>query len=166
VYRHILVPVDSSACSVSAVQHAYLLSRLLGSKVTLLHVIPDGPQSLDAAHANASLLLKQLSVGARFAPARCVLEAKGRTVAEAVIETARSNGADLIVVGSHGCTGVERQVLGSVAQEIAGKAQVPVKVVPMVAPVSDWGVERWSRAAAHPSSKSAHKRDHPKRQPL
>jgi nucleotide-binding universal stress UspA family protein len=139
---------------------------LLGSKVTLLHVIPDGLQSLDAAHANANVLLEQLSVGARFAPVRCVLEAKGRTVAEVVIETVRSNGADLIVVGSHGCNGVERQVLGSVAQEIAGQAQVPVKVVPMVASARDWGLERWSRAAAHPSSKPAHKRDHPKRQPL
>jgi nucleotide-binding universal stress UspA family protein len=159
MYRHILVPVDSSACSAVAVQHAYQLSRLLGSKVTLLHVIPDDVSSRDAAHANADVLLEQLSVGARFVPVRCVLEAKGRTVAEAVIETACEDGADLIVVGSHGCGGIERLVLGSVAQEIAGKAQVPVKVVPTVASSHDRSTERWSRAVAPPGSRSAHKRD-------
>jgi nucleotide-binding universal stress UspA family protein len=159
MYRHILVPVDSSACSATAVQHAYQLSRLLGSKVTLLHVIPDDGSGRDAAHANAGVLLEQLSVGARFAPARLVLEAKGRTVAEVVIGTAREKSVDLIVVGSHGCGGIERLVLGSVAQEIAGKAQVPVKVVPMIASSSDRSAERWSRAVAPPSSRSAHRRD-------
>ncbi len=166
MYRHILVPVDSSACSVTAVRHAYLLSRLLGSKVTLLHVIPDDLQIRDAVYKEANALLEQLSLGARFAPSRCVLEAKGRTVAEVVIEMARANGADLIVVGSHGCTGIERQVLGSVAQEIAGKAQVPVKVVPMVALDGDLGTERWSRAVAHLSSKSAHRCNPSKRLPM
>ena len=142
MYRHILVPVDSSACSATAVQHAYRLSRLLGSRVTLVHVISVSAQTLDAAYANASVLLEQLSVGARFAPMQCVPEAKGRTVAEVVIETACAEGADLIVVGTHGCTGIERQVLGSVAQAIAGWAQVPVKVVPMLAPTGDWATER------------------------
>lgn len=146
MYRHILVPVDSSACSAAAAQHAHRLSRLLGSKVTLLHVLGDGAVDRDAARANARCLLEQLSVGARFTPTTLLVEAGGRTVSDVVIEVAKEVGAELIMVGTHGRSGIERMVLGSVAQAIASRARVPVEIIPISgADVGRVG-ERWRRA--------------------
>jgi nucleotide-binding universal stress UspA family protein len=146
MYRHILVPVDSSACSAAAAQHAHRLSRLLGSKVTLMHVLSDTPLDRDAARANAQCLLEQLSVGARFAPTTLLVEANGRTVCDVVIEVAMETGAELIMVGSHGRSGIERMVLGSVAQSIASRARVPVEIIPVTGADASRIGERWRRA--------------------
>jgi len=54
---------------------------------------------------------------------------EGHTVHEGVLETVRSAGADLVVMGSHGRRGIEKLVLGSVTQRVLGVVKVPVLVV-------------------------------------
>jgi nucleotide-binding universal stress UspA family protein len=144
VYRVILVPVDSSACSARAAKQALDLSRLLGSRVTLAHILPD--ERPDNARHEAQGLLEHLAIGARFAPRLRVAEARGRTIPEAIVDLANDEGADLILIGTNGREGLQRLVLGSVAQSVAARAQVPVQIVPAPA-LEPAGNGRWLRAA-------------------
>jgi len=144
VYRVILVPVDPSACSARAARHALDLSRLLGSRVTLAHILSDDHP--ETARAEAQSLLERLAIGARFAPRLRVTEARGRTVPEAIVDLANDESADLILIGTNGREGLQRLVLGSVAQAVAARSPVPVQIVP--APLSEpAGAGRWLRAA-------------------
>jgi nucleotide-binding universal stress UspA family protein len=48
---------------------------------------------------------------------------------EAIVESAKDHGADLIIMGSHGKTGLERLLVGSVSERVIGSAECPVLVV-------------------------------------
>jgi nucleotide-binding universal stress UspA family protein len=142
--ENILVALDGFESGLSALETAHALSKQLPAALEVLHVVPDvfvytepmmpafdttrfenhllehGKHILYAAEAsledlpNKHLLLEQ---------------AKGRRIADVILETARLNLADLIVLGTHGYTGLERLLLGSVAQAVAHHANVPVLLV-------------------------------------
>ncbi|HEX2865080.1 MAG TPA: universal stress protein [Deinococcales bacterium] len=146
MYRVILVPVDHSPCSARAARQALDLSRLLGSRVTLAHVLPDDPNRPESARAEAQALLERLAIGARYTPRLRLAEARGRSIPEAIVDLAHDENADLILIGTNSREGLQRLVLGSVAQAVAARATVPVQIVP--APQADAGASgRWLRAA-------------------
>ncbi len=143
MFKHILVPVDGSPTAQKAVEKAAGLARAFGSEVTALYVIDPYPftglgsdfaygqaEYLAAATAEAS----EATEAARIALAAAGVKVDTR-VSEAhaawrgILETAEALGADLIVMGSHGRRGLEKLVLGSVAQRVLAQAQVPVMVV-------------------------------------
>ena len=128
MYRTVLVPVNSSVPSAQAARHALDLSRLLGCRVTMVHVLDD--DASDDARLRARETLERLSAGARFPPRLRVAESRGRSIPDAIIEIAREESADLILIGTHGRDGLERLVLGSVAQAVAARAALPVLVIP------------------------------------
>jgi nucleotide-binding universal stress UspA family protein len=143
MFELILVPVTDDVYSPHSVAHAQNLSRLLGSKLILLHVICDsGP-----THGEAQALLERLALGSRFVPNLKLTECGDISIAEHILEVAHEN-ADLIVIGTHGCEGTERLMLGSVAQAVAGSARIPVQIIPCHERSSNRLLDRWRRGDA------------------
>jgi nucleotide-binding universal stress UspA family protein len=164
VLRQMLVAVDFSVCSRSAVQHACDVARAIGGTVTLLHVLehPDfKPPDLDAARA----LLQKLSLLARHPPNRLIVpvrsEVKGHPstadcledgvrleerVALTILTVADQLNIELIVIGLHGQNPSTAGALGQVMQRVLLDARIPVQVVPCSSgrPV----VDRWNTTLA------------------
>ena len=143
MFKHILLATDGSASSEHAAQLAVNLARTHGAKLTALYVAdpypyigigemnPAGLQAYAAAgqqlaaqaHAHVDALCRagapvQLDV-------RLVEDA---TAVNGIVQSAQAVGADLIVIGSHGRSGVARLVLGSVAAKVVAQSPLPVLV--------------------------------------
>jgi nucleotide-binding universal stress UspA family protein len=140
MYRHILIPVSNDTCSRIAAKHAFDLSRLLGSRVTLLHV-----ENEFAALDQERLWMTELAKQARFEP-QIRLVSSGDSVQQVILEVAQVEKVDLIVMGTHGREGIERLQLGSVAQAVAGSSSIPVQVVPLRLKAAHGFVSRWQEA--------------------
>ena len=143
MFKKILVPVDGSPTAALAIDKAIALAKAFDSAVTAIYVIDPYPftgvgtdyaygqaQYLTAATAEANEAIKgakQTFEAAGVAVKTTLIE--GHAVYKGILETAESSGADLIVMGSHGRRGIEKWVLGSVAQRVLSHAHVPVLVV-------------------------------------
>lgn len=138
----ILVPVDFSEHSDLALASAGSLARRFGAELDVLHVVgelgvPD-PYFADAAE------LRALTKAARERVPEALAETVDRVLGEdvsagshmevgrppvTIAEFADEHGSDMIVVGSHGRTGMERVFLGSVAEGVVRRAPCPVLTV-------------------------------------
>ncbi len=143
MFKHILVPVDGSATAQLAVEKAIGLAQAFGSRVTAIFVIDPYPftgvgtdfaygqtEYLNAAtaEANAAIKLSRTAFEAAGVSAETsVIEAHAAW--RGVVQSAESLQADLIVMGSHGRSGLEKLVLGSVTQAVLSHTHLPVLVV-------------------------------------
>lgn len=139
MFRKILVGVDGSEPSLRAVETAGRLASEGGAEVRLCFAVPPAPVFVDAA----ALTLVEFDRRAEEEARRVLAEARRTMPAEipvqeriahgqpasALLDEARAAGADLVVVGSHGRTGLRRFLLGSVAAQVVAHAEVPVLVV-------------------------------------
>lgn len=146
--RNILCPVDFSDFSRRAVDHAVAIARWYQAKLTLFHVaaaVPVaayGPGSAGlapvvAAHADRDELLRSLREFADEETRTAVpteLDVAEGDVAGTVLARAEAKAHDLIVMGTHGRSGFERLLLGSVTEKVLRKASCPVLTVPRHAP--------------------------------
>ncbi len=147
MYQHILVPTDGSKLSANAVAEGIKLAGALGSHLTFLTVIAPFASLGDLDHAFSGMpdsfrrtALTFLEGEAREAVATALSSAKSASVAadtlvvesghphEAIIAAAKSKGADLILMASHGRSGVKSVLLGSVTQKVLAHTQLPVLV--------------------------------------
>jgi nucleotide-binding universal stress UspA family protein len=138
--KRILVPIDFSDCSKKALQYALPLAKEHQAEITLLYVVPPAYGSgeytgIDYAQLEASLKVggqKELAKLARNEVRRDIfvdtLVRVGSPTRE-IIETARNLPADLIVISTHGRTGLKHVLLGSVAEHVVQRAPCPVFVV-------------------------------------
>ena len=139
MFSSILCPIDLSECSRHALNEAIRLAVELHSTVTVLHVV-DPPDALlekqeyvdylaEQYKAPLSALMQRLheQYPAVLTANACVLE--GRT-ASTIVEFARTHGHQLIVIGTHGRTGVAHSLLGSVAERVIRTSSVPVLTIP------------------------------------
>ena len=145
-YRTLLVPYDFSPHSRAALDAAVDLARRLGSDVHLLHVVeipvfaygyggaagPIVPPSFNMAEIRARAMdsLHDVVDGIANRPGKLephVVE--GISVADVIQDTAKQLGADLIVMGTHGRTGLAHVFLGSVAERTLRSAPCPVLTV-------------------------------------
>lgn len=124
MFRRLLVPVDFEACSVQALRHACTLTRVLGGSLTVLHVL-DGR----VGEADAGDKLRALAAGARRPAAVRVYPEVGG-IAQTILQAARDEGADLLIVGTHGRSDLGAGVLGGVVHELVLRAHLPVQLVP------------------------------------
>lgn len=138
MFQKLLVAVDGSAISLAAATQAGRLAELTGGEVVLCTAVPPAPVFVDAA----ALTLVEYDRRADEESARILAEARKAlpaTVratervlrgqpAAAIVDELRRGGYDLVVVGSHGRTGIRRFLLGSVASQVVTHAPVPVLV--------------------------------------
>jgi nucleotide-binding universal stress UspA family protein len=143
MFKHILIPVDGSETAQKAAEQAAALAKAFGSAATVIYVIDPYPftglgsdfaygqaEYLSAATAEAEQAIRAASEALQQAgvtPQTRVVEEHATW--RGIIDAARTAGADLIVMGSHGRHGLEKLVLGSVAQRVLSHAHLPVFVV-------------------------------------
>ncbi len=143
MFKHLLVPIDGSPTSELAVGKAIGLAKAFDAEVTAIYVIDPYPFTgvgADFAYGQGQYLTAAKSAATdALANARKQLEQAGvklhtatvesHSVWRGILEAAESGGADLIVIGSHGRSGIEKLVLGSVAQKVVSHSRLPVLLV-------------------------------------
>jgi nucleotide-binding universal stress UspA family protein len=138
---HILVPTDFSDPSIDALELAVEMARRFGASITLFHaqemptyvfpdaVMPVTPQVVAELEKSSQSELDRLAGRVRSAgvpvSTRSVV---GPNDAE-ICRYAEEMGADLIVMGTHGRTGLRHVLLGSVAEKVVRRAPCPVLTV-------------------------------------
>ena len=140
--RRILVPVDMSECSRTALEVASEIARACQAELHLLNAYglssSDYPymayMNSDVEHhviENSRRELEEWSK--RFAPGDlgAKLHSNSREPRVAILEVANALNADLIVMGTHGRSGLKRVLLGSVAEYVVRAAKRPVLTVPL-----------------------------------
>jgi len=139
-WRRILVPLDFSLTSLRALKLAVALAKRCGARLLLLNVVepnpyPTGMEGAVLVTPDATLARyarRQLTqVARRFIPKSVrtnSLIVRGRA-ADGIVETAEEKGADLIVLSTHGHTGLDRLLMGSTAEQVVRSAKCPVFVV-------------------------------------
>lgn len=123
---HVLIPLDGSALSEAVVPVA---TTLAPTQVTFLHVIED----LETPAAAEAMLLAARQRGG-LTEERCQSLVRRGRPADAILAAANEVGATLIALSTHGRTGFNRLVLGSVAEEVVRAASPPVLLVRAGAP--------------------------------
>ncbi len=137
--RIILAPFDFSETATRAVAQAFELAALQGGKVHLLHAynVPAFPDGLAVGvdivtpveqAAKKALAVESDKYASRPEFGGVILEMGDAR--EVILRHAQSLPADLIVMGTHGRTGFQHLLLGSVAERVVRGAPCPVLVVP------------------------------------
>jgi nucleotide-binding universal stress UspA family protein len=143
MYKHILVPVDGSPTSLHAVDQAIAQAKAFGSRVSTVFVIDPYPFTgvgtdfaygqtnyLEAANAEAKQAVDAAKARLDAAGVPCDTAILESHVAwRGIVEHAVKGGMDLIVMGSHGRSGLEKLMLGSTTQRVLGHVKIPVLVV-------------------------------------
>jgi nucleotide-binding universal stress UspA family protein len=133
-FRRICCPVDFSEASRPALQAAARLAREQGAGLTLLHVressVPGAaPSSPGLGDPGELARLESWRADAeRIAGSTVASVLLSPPAAAAIVAFARDVGSDLVVMASHGRTGVRRLVLGSVTESVVRSAPCPVLV--------------------------------------
>ena len=142
MYRHILLPTDGAELSKAAMKHGIALAKAIGARVTALVVsIPLNSLVVDPSIVSGSLdqykalvaeqtakYLDNISSNAREAGVDCgTLCVEHDKPYEAIVDTAKQQGCDLVVMASHGLRGVSA-ILGSETLKVLTHTSVPILV--------------------------------------
>lgn len=136
--RRILHPTDFSSSSDAALRLAAVLAQDHDAEIILLHVIepppvgssgavPAPPPGLPSSRAKVEQRLQALAATLPELRTECRV-AEG-PAADAILDAARETGGDVIVMGTHGRTGLARLLVGSVAEQVVRRAPCPVLTV-------------------------------------
>jgi universal stress protein A len=132
--RKILVPIDFSDCSKKALDYAIPFARQFGAELNLLHVVEPYPAIPEMAPYDAEniedgrLELEALRKDLGNVGPCSTLVRKGAPPTE-ITSAARDLDADLIIISTHGRTGLSRVFLGSTAERVVRSAPCPVLIV-------------------------------------
>jgi universal stress protein A len=141
--KKILVGTDFSQPSAVALEYGRHLARTFNASLHVLHVVEfmSARYYVDAGYIDFSDLQKRLEESARQELDAAVTDDDRRTLrataairtsgapARAIVEYAADEGIDLIVMGTHGRSGVSRVLMGSVAERVVRTAPCPVLTV-------------------------------------
>ena len=137
--RNILAPVDFSEESTTAVRHAKELALTYGAQITLLHAVEEvmypsaygmemadvpGPEVMERVERSLADMARE-EIGYEHV----LVETAIGYAPSVILDYEDEHDVDLIVIATHGRTGLERLLLGSVAERIIRRASVPVFVV-------------------------------------
>lgn len=142
--KHILVPTDFSDCARHALDAALSLATQYGSTISVLHVIE--PARYAAMHGHEIALsadvyahlgetLKKSAADQMQAFVANVIQANVTSTIEdgipydSIVSRAGASECDLVVIGTHGRTGIKRFVMGSVAERVIRHAPCPVLTI-------------------------------------
>lgn len=144
--RTIVCPVDFSPGSEGAAAYAIALADKLGAVVHLVHVYPLGtfvgpdgglvltPQMVAQLSEQSLAALRKIAAPYTDAGRKVDVHVVDGAPATEVLEVAARLGADLLVIGTHGRTGLSRMLLGSVAERIVRTSPIPVLTVRLAEP--------------------------------
>jgi nucleotide-binding universal stress UspA family protein len=142
-WKRICCPIDFSDASRAAMEVAADVARLHGAELVLLHAypipgytFPDGsvmasPKMMQELAEQAQRHLEEWRTDAERlvqAPRVSVEKAIGEPAAE-IVSYAKESGVDLLVLGTHGRTGIEHALMGSIAERVVRRAHCPVLTV-------------------------------------
>ncbi len=140
--KQILLPTDGSACSQQALRYALALAQQFDAHVLALHVThslcsqANADTAIPVVHklqqeeaANADRIQQEVAEAARAASVRCEITLVPGSAADVILRLAKEKAADLIVMGTHGRTGLQHALLGSVAEKTVRRAPCPVLIV-------------------------------------
>jgi nucleotide-binding universal stress UspA family protein len=146
MYRKLLVPIDSAERSLAAVREAAALGKSLGAQLLLLHVRSpiDAPRHVEGGALSrlpAEVVMQEVETEERKVLESAVqlaaesgIQAEmafvyGYSVHETILHVAETEGCDLIVMASHGRSGLAGLLLGSETQKLLTQARTPVLIV-------------------------------------
>lgn len=143
MFKRILVPTDGSELSTSAALRAVPLARLAGASVTALFVQDTYPYAgigeanaggqqayMATARAHGLQAVERVAAAARAeGVAIDTMVVENHQAAKGIVEAVQAVGADLVVMGSHGRSGLTKLVLGSVTAKVLALSTVPVLVM-------------------------------------
>jgi nucleotide-binding universal stress UspA family protein len=140
MYERIVVPTDGSACASAAVEHATDIAQQYDASLHLLSVV----DSRNISHGSPAVSPAQIESTLQEQAEGVVSEAADEAASEglsvqtevitgipdtAIIDYAEENDLDLIVMGTHGRTGLHRYLLGSVTERTVRQSPVPVLTI-------------------------------------
>lgn len=143
-YHHILVAIDESPISYAAVEHAARLAQEVKAQITLMSVIAVDPfvgvdfykvapaitDYFMQAESNAQNRLDEIKANLEREGLKVNIKLiRGMSPSDGILHVADEVGADLIMMGSHGRTGIQKLMLGSVAQNVLTQSPLPVLIV-------------------------------------
>ena len=141
MYKKILVPLDGSELAKRALDEAENLAKCFGAEIILFEVVPFMPiygspelvtplivdeKQKEAAEKYLVNLAEELETKGFKATA---VVRTGQQVAVEIIDFAKESGANLIVMCTHGRSGISRWVLGSVALKVLTRAETPILLI-------------------------------------
>ncbi|WIV67824.1 universal stress protein [Natrialbaceae archaeon AArc-T1-2] len=135
MYRDVLVPTDGSDAAYQAVEHGIAIADGLDANVHALSVIPgSGTSKRDQLRANpekdAETAVKEVLEVADQEGVDATGTVRSGVAQEEILAYAREHDVDMIVMGTHGRTGLDHVLMGSVAEEVVKKSSIPVVTVP------------------------------------
>jgi nucleotide-binding universal stress UspA family protein len=132
--KRILIPVDFSEDSLNALAYARVLATQFGAELFLLHVIEpihfitESDVYTQQRHLG-SAQLECIAADLRGQGQRFGTVVRGGIPSKVIVETAKRSRASLIVMGTHGRTGLAHAVIGSIAEKVVRTASCPVLTV-------------------------------------
>jgi universal stress protein A len=138
--KRLLVPVDFSDSSAKLLEFAIDFARMHDAEVVLAHVIepmnyavprwlPEPTTLLEEQRKEAATQIAKLQEFARGKRVKCSSEIHFGVVYEVIADLARQLEADMIVIATHGRTGLAHMIIGSVAERVIHNATCPVLVL-------------------------------------
>ncbi|WP_410764691.1 universal stress protein [Haloferax sp. DFSO60] len=140
MYREILVPTDGSSAADKAIEHAVSLAETYGARIHALYVVDTSIYtSLDAGadivisalEREGKVALHQIEDAAEEAGVDVESEVVTGTAYRSIKRYIEGHDIDLVVMGTHGRTGLDHYLLGSVTERIVRTSDVPVLTVRM-----------------------------------
>jgi len=141
MYKKILVPLDGSELAKKALDEAEKLAKCFGAEMMLFQVVPFmpiygspelvTPLIVDEKHKEAAeKYLANLAEELKKKGLRVTATVRtGQQVAVEIIDFAKESGADLIVMCTHGRSGITRWMLGSVALKLLTRGETPILLI-------------------------------------
>ena len=146
MFTHVLTPVDGSELSMVAARHGMELAKLCNAKLTSIMVSPTYRQHTqdgfvlpdvqvirerweEQMSERAQAVLDKIRVESGRVGIQCnSVHVFGDLPYQAIIDTAKANGCDVVVMGSHGYGGLKQFILGSVTARVLSHSTIPVVV--------------------------------------
>lgn len=145
----VIVTSDCSPLANEALAHACSLAQSLGAELLVVAIQPDPDPPLAGefgyipamspaeCEAQEQALRRRLESCVPGAQVR-VVAAGGRSIPRAILDVAQEEGANMLVMSTHGRSGLGRALMGSVAEAVAHQAPIPVMLVRAGQPVTRW----------------------------
>jgi nucleotide-binding universal stress UspA family protein len=125
MYQHILIPTDGSELASHGVAHGLALAKSVGAKVSVLNVV----EPLFAVTGDFASVVDSAANAAKEAGVSCeIIQVENVAPHQAIIAAAEDKSCDLIVMSSHGFSGLSTLLLGSVTNKVLTYTKTPVLV--------------------------------------